>query len=729
MNTTTKILSLLKSQFGFESFRPNQEQIIKEIIEGKDVLAIMPTGGGKSICYQLPALALSGTAVVISPLIALMKDQVDSLKANGIAAAFYNSSQPFDVQQETLQDLQKGSLDLFYAAPESLASLLTILKNCEINLIAVDEAHCISSWGHDFRPAYTQLGRLKTEFPGVPILALTATADTATQDDISKQLNIPNAEKHIASFDRKNLYLEVRPGNNRNRQILNFLKSRPEESGIIYCLSRKGTEKLAATLQKNGYEAKAYHAGMLPAERNAIQEDFINDRIPVIVATIAFGMGIDKSNVRWVIHFNMPKNIEGYYQEIGRGGRDGLPAHALLFYSLGDIIQLRQFIEGTPTEKFQLAKLERMKQFAEALSCRRIALLNYFGEHISENCGNCDICKAPPIYFDGTLLAQKICSAVARLKEREAPGMLVDVLRGAKNAGVYDKGYHKIKTYAAIKDISWLDLNQYVIQLINQGVLEIRFHQGSRLLLTPLAKAILYEGKNIRLASLEQKKEPKRERTSGVQSGPLFEKLRKLRTLVAFEENVPPYIIFSDASLRDMEEKLPSSEKDFSRILGVGTVKQEKYSLRFLKTIAEHQHSLKPKIPTHEESLLLYNNGKSPEEIAEQRKLKTQTIYGHLLKAYDEGEAIDMEKFITAEEFKMIEKAKLALEDPVGMKAYFEYFDEQVPYWKISYGLYLLKNQKGKFRSGKKTDKGESKKYRDMKPVTTETTETTALKA
>lgn len=348
MSTTINLQFLLKTHFGFESFRPNQEQIIKEIMQGKNVLAIMPTGGGKSICYQLPALAMPGTAVIISPLIALMKDQVDSLKANGIAAAYYNSSQPPEIQQKTLQDLQNGSLDLFYVAPESLTNLFTIFKSGNINLKAVDEAHCISSWGHDFRPAYTELGRLKKEFPTIPVLALTATADIATQDDIIKQLNIPDAEKYITSFDRKNLYLEVRPGNNRSKQILNFLKSHPEESGIIYCLSRKGTEKLAATLQKNGYQAKAYHAGMLPAERNAIQEDFINDHTPIIVATIAFGMGIDKSNVRWVIHYNMPKNIEGYYQEIGRSGRDGLPAHALLFYSLGDIIQLRQFIEEHP---------------------------------------------------------------------------------------------------------------------------------------------------------------------------------------------------------------------------------------------------------------------------------------------------------------------------------------------------------------------------------------------
>lgn len=652
-------LSLLKTHFGYDSFRPNQEEIIEEVLTGKDALAIMPTGGGKSICYQLPALAMSGTTIVISPLIALMKDQVDALQANGIAAAFYNSSQEFQQREQILADLRQQKLDLFYLAPESLMQLLPVISEIRLNLIAIDEAHCISSWGHDFRPAYVQLGCLKSKFPELPVLALTATADRATRDDIIKQLNIPDATQFIASFDRKNLYLEVRPGNNRNKHILDFLRSRILESGIIYCLSRNGTERLAATLQQHGYSAKAYHAGMGSEERNSIQEDFVNDRTPIIVATIAFGMGIDKSNVRWVIHYNIPKNIEGYYQEIGRSGRDGLPAHTLLFYSLSDAMKLRHFFLGTPTEAFQLAKLERMQQFAEALSCRRIALLGYFGEHRSENCGNCDICKSPPKFFDGTLLAQKICSAVARLKEQEALGMILDVLRGAQNAAIHQKGYQHLKTFAAVQDVSWQDLHQYTIQLINQGVLEIRFHENARLLLTPLAKAILYGNKTLRLATLEQnKKETKKQQPEKTEVPTVFEKLRKLRSRVAKEEKVPAYIVFSDASLKHMAEQMPVSKEEFGLVSGVGKLKLLKYATRFLNVLAVHRVS---HLPTHEQTAVLFQEGMLPEEIANQRELKSETIHEHLLKAYHLGEPVGIRQLISFKEIKAIEKTRQGL--------------------------------------------------------------------
>lgn len=690
MIDTKHTLQVLKTHFGYDSFRPNQEHIITDILHKKDVLAVMPTGGGKSLCFQLPALMMPGMAVVISPLIALMKDQVDALQANGIAAAYYSSMQSPEEQEKVFSGLREQKLKLLYVAPESLPQLIPLLTNTSINLIAVDEAHCISAWGHDFRPAYTRLENLKTTFPGAPVAAFTATADQTTREDIRRQLNIPEASQHMASFDRKNLYLEVRPGNNRIRHILDFLRVRPEESGIIYCLSRKGTEKLAEKLRQNGYKASAYHAGMPADKRAAVQEDFIHDRSSVVVATIAFGMGIDKSNVRWVIHYNMPKNIEGYYQEIGRSGRDGLPAHTLLFYSFSDVIQLRKFAEDSSTKTFQLAKLERMQQFAEALSCRRVALLNYFGEHLSENCGNCDICKTPPRYFDGTVLAQKVCSAVARLKEQEALGMVADVLRGAQNAAVFEKGYNQVKTYGTVKDISWRDLQQYIIQMVNRGILEVRFHENGRLVLTPLARAVLFEGEKVQLATLVQPvKETAGPRTKKEPENTLFSKLRQLRSEIASEEKVPAYIVFSDASLKDMESRLPVNAEEFEQVSGVGQVKSEKYADRFLKVVAAHREEQLKQLPTQDRTLVLYREGLTVEEIAKKRELKEDTILGHFLTKHREGEDVELTQFISSEETKAVGKAREKLGDPESLRSYFDYFDGEMPYWKIRFGLYL----------------------------------------
>jgi len=684
---------LLKTHFGYDSFRPNQLEIIQHVLSGKDTLAIMPTGGGKSLCYQLPALAHQGVAIVISPLIALMKDQVDALQSNGVSAAFYNSSQDQQTQEHILESLMAGTLKLLYVAPESIWGIANYLEKSIISLIAVDEAHCISSWGHDFRPAYTQLKRLQLEFPGTPIIALTATADKATQEDIVNQLGVPKATKFISSFDRPNLYLDVRPGQQRLQQIFKFIGSRGLQSGIIYCLSRKNTETLAAKLKAKGYDAKAYHAGLTPELRSSIQEDFINDRTPIIVATVAFGMGIDKSNVRWVIHYNMPKNIEGYYQEIGRSGRDGLKAHALLFYSYADVMQLRKFAKGTQTQEIQIAKLERMQQFAEALSCRRKALLNYFGEFITEDCGNCDICKNPPTYFDGTLIAQKICSAVVRLQEKEALGLVIDVLRGSNNQQVFEKGYQHIKTFGAARDISWRDLQQYIIQLLNQGVLEIWFHQGGRLLLTSQAKQILFEGKQIKLATLskQQPKTKEVKETSAVKTKELFEKLRVLRAVYAKDMGVPAYVIFSDASLKDMEQKKPTTMEGFSKISGVGKAKLEKYAASFIKIIAKHQDGNATKLPTHQKSYNLFLEGLSITQIAHKRGITENTVYTHLIKINEMGTPLDLHQFINSSEILKIQQAKKVLENPDSLKAYFEHFEEKMPYHKIKLGLYLKK--------------------------------------
>ena len=690
---TPDIHQLLKTHFGYDSFRPNQLEIIQHVLSGKNTLAIMPTGGGKSLCYQLPALAQQGVAIVISPLIALMKDQVDALKGNGVSAAFYNSSQDQQTQQDILESLMAGTLKLLYVAPESIWGLTNYLQKSIISLIAVDEAHCISSWGHDFRPAYTQLKRLKLEFPEAPIIALTATADKATQQDIVKQLAVPDATKFISSFDRPNLYLDVRPGQQRLQQIFKFLGSRGLQSGIIYCLSRKNTETLAAKLKAKGYDAQAYHAGLAPEQRSRIQENFVNDTTPIIVATVAFGMGIDKSNVRWVIHYNMPKNIEGYYQEIGRGGRDGLKAHALLFYSYADVMQLRKFAQGSQTQEIQIAKLERMQQFAEALSCRRRALLNYFGEFITEDCGNCNICKNPPTYFDGTLIAQKICSAVVRLQEKEALGLVIDVLRGSKNQQVFEKGYQHIKTFGAAKDISWRDLQQYSIQLLNQGVLEIWFHEGGRLLLTELAKQILFQGKQIKLATLlqEDTKATLVKQSASSKGKELFEKLRVLRAVYAKDMGVPAYVVFSDASLQDMEQKKPTTMEGFSKISGVGKAKLEKYAAAFIKIIAKHQDGNATKLPTHQKSYNLFLEGLSITQIAHKRGITENTVYTHLIKINEMGTPLDLHQFINSSEILKIQQAKKVLENPDSLKAYFEHFEEKMPYHKIKLGLYLKK--------------------------------------
>lgn len=698
---TTEILhAKLKENFGFEKFRPNQEDIINCILAGQDTLAIMPTGGGKSICFQLPALVLPGITIVISPLIALMKDQVDSLKANGIAACYINSSQSTEEQQLHIENLKDNKVKLVYVAPESLSYLENTFSEITVSLIAIDEAHCISAWGHDFRPAYTNLGYLKNRFPSTPILALTATADKATRTDISDQLNLINPKTFVASFDRKNLSLEVRPALDRVKQIIEFIKDKPNECGIVYCLSRKTTVELAEKLQKIGIKAKAYHAGLDNKIRSKTQDDFINDDCQVVCATIAFGMGIDKSNVRWVIHYNLPKNIEGYYQEIGRAGRDGLPSETVLFESYGDVIQLQKFASEGLNAEIQLAKLERMKQYADALSCRRKILLSYFGELVTENCGNCDICKNPPAFFDGTIIAQKALSAVMRLQESEALPVIVDFLRGSKNASIYDKGYQNLKTYNIGADISWHDWNQYIIQLINLGYCEIAFHQQNKIKLTSFAKKVLFEGEKVQLTTVPKFNAEKSEISqakSRTTVNSLFETLRKLRAELAKEEEVPAYIIFNDATLKQMEIQRPMSDDEFLAIDGVGKAKLEKYGDSFIKAIIEFQKNKvvrkKKEGSTYKETLELFQSGLTVEEIAIKRKLGTTTITSHLAKLYADGHPIDLSVYITSAEITKIAEAKTILESPNALKPYFEYFDEQMAYDKIRIGLALIEKE------------------------------------
>ena len=695
--TTSILHAKLKENFGFEKFRPNQEDIINCILSGQDTLAIMPTGGGKSICFQLPALVLPGITIVISPLIALMKDQVDGLKANGILACYINSSQSSEEQQLHIQNLTDNKVKLVYVAPESLSYLENAFSQITISLIAIDEAHCISAWGHDFRPAYTNLGYLKNRFPSTPILALTATADKATRTDITEQLNLVNPKTFVASFDRKNLSLEVRPALDRVKQIIDFIKDKPNECGIVYCLSRKTTEELAEKLQKVGIKAKAYHAGLDSKIRSKTQDEFINDECQVVCATIAFGMGIDKSNVRWVIHYNLPKNIEGYYQEIGRAGRDGLPSETVLFESYGDMIQLQKFASEGLNAEVQLAKLERMKQYADALSCRRKILLSYFGELVTENCGNCDICKNPPAFFDGTIIAQKALSAIIRLQESEALPVIVDFLRGSKNASIFDKGYQNLKTYGVGSDISWQDWNQYIIQLINLGYCEIAFHQQNKIKLTPFARKVLFEGEKVQLTTVQKisKEKPEiKERASRTTANSLFETLRKLRSEIAKEEEVPAYVIFNDATLRQMEAERPMSDEEFLNIEGVGKAKLEKYGDVFIKAIIEFQKNktvrAKKEGSTYKETLEMLQSGLTVEEIAGKRNLGVSTITSHLAKLYSDGHPIDLSIYVTKEEISKIAEAKIKLESPNALKPYFDYFEEQIGYDKIRIGLAII---------------------------------------
>ncbi|MDW5288695.1 DNA helicase RecQ [Formosa sp. PL04] len=697
-----QLLPTLKKHFGYDEFRAQQQDIIEYVLEGNDALVIMPTGGGKSMCFQVPALLFEGLTLVVSPLIALMKDQVDGLKANGIHANFYNSSQSADEQHAILEQVVKAELKLLYVAPESLAGLSNILNERYVSCIAIDEAHCISSWGHDFRPSYQQLGFLKKSLPNIPIIALTATADKATRQDILDQLKIPNAQQFISSFDRQNISLEVRSGTEKVKQIISYVKKHPNESGIIYCLSRKNTEELAKKLNSNGVPATAYHAGLGFNERSKVQEDFVYDTTQVVCATVAFGMGIDKSNVRWVIHHNMPKNIEGYYQEIGRGGRDGLQAHALLFHSYADVIQLRRFASGASNEEVQIAKLERMKQFSEATTCRRKILLSYFGELLEENCGNCDVCKNPPQIFDGTIIAQKILSAVYRLKEKEAIGTILDVLRGSHNANVLEKGYDKLKTFGIGKDVAWKDWQHFIIQLMNQGYCEIAFHKHNALQLTEFSNNVLFKGAKVSLTRpvhiaepkvKERVKRTKTSRKSTPTNDTLFERLRQLRYKISKEENIPAYLVFSDKTLIEMERDRPMSIMDLMDVSGVGQHKAENYGDEFIEEIMKFLGA-KPKkdkkISTHMVTYDLYKKGLSIDEICMQRKLRDTTVYSHIAKLHSDGKDINIYDFVSKREVEDVRKAKENIEGSTSIKAFYDYFDEQLDYFKIRLALSVI---------------------------------------
>ena len=687
----------LRRYFGYKEFRPLQAEVIQKIYDGQDVLLLMPTGGGKSLCYQIPALTREGCCVVVSPLISLMKDQVEGLLANGVRAAFLNSSLSYEEQQEVENDLYHGRLDLLYTSPEKMCSqeFFNLLKAAKINLFAIDEAHCISSWGHDFRPEYRKLTFLKKSFPNVPLLAVTATADKLTRKDIVRQLHLKNPAVFVASFDRPNIYLEARPGRKKFEQILDFIKSKPGQPGIVYCLAKKSTESLAAKLQAAGINADSYHAGLDTLRRSSVQEDFIADRTQVICATIAFGMGIDKSNVRWVVHYNLPKNIEGYYQEIGRCGRDGAEAHALLFHSFSDVMKMRDFIARDASENSQvyLTKLDRMYEYATAAICRRKMLLNYFNEAVEKDCGHCDVCKNPPEYMDGTVTAQKALSAVARCREQIGTGMLVDILRGSKGYHLVNAGYDKIKTWGAGREHSQEAWFQYINQLILQGLLEVAYDDHNKLRLTPAAQEVLFNGRKVKLVKaeilkkrLEAKPEPKTKRERVRDE--LFEHLRQLRLQISREKGVPPYIIFSDASLEEMAATRPATKADFANISGVGEQKLREYGRTFIAAIQnfllhKSEEGVQLHGTTYLETFRLYQQGLDPGQIAAQRGLKTSTVFSHLAQLYEKGESVNIHRYLSKQEMQRVWALLDELEPPFVLKEIFAKLNEEVSFDKI----------------------------------------------
>ena len=602
------MLQTLKTYFGYDSFRPLQEDIIRHLMDRKDALVLMPTGGGKSICYQLPALLSEGTAVVVSPLISLMKDQVETLCANGIAAGALNSNNDETENASLRRACMEGKLKLLYISPEKLlAEANYLLRDMHISLFAIDEAHCISQWGHDFRPEYTQMDILHQLFPQVPIIALTATADKITREDIIKQLHLNQPRIFISSFDRPNLSLTVKRGyqqKEKSKAILDFIARHPGESGIIYCMSRSKTETVAQMLQKQGIKSAVYHAGLSSARRDEAQDDFINDRVQVVCATIAFGMGIDKSNVRWVIHYNLPKSIESFYQEIGRAGRDGMPSDTLLFYSLADLILLTKFATDSGQQSINLEKLQRMQQYAEADICRRRILLSYFGENTTCDCGNCDVCKNPPERFDGTIIVQKALSAIARSEQQIGTGILVDILRGNMSSEVTERGYHRLKTFGAGREVPARDWHDYLLQILHLGYFEIAYNENNHLKITQSGTDVLFGRARALLVTIRREEAvqatrgrkrkatvPTKELPLGLpntESGELFEALRTLRKRLADQEALPAYIVLSDKVLHLLSASRPTTIEEFGNISGIGEYKKKKYGKEFVELIRKY---------------------------------------------------------------------------------------------------------------------------------------------
>lgn len=598
-------IEILKSHFGYNSFRPMQAEIVENALSQHDSLVLMPTGGGKSICYQVPALLFNGITIVISPLISLMKDQIDALHANGIQAESLNSGNSESKDSLIREKCLNNEVKLLYISPERLITEISwIQKSLNISLFAIDEAHCISQWGHDFRPEYTKLNILHEYFPHVPIMALTATADKITKQDIIEQLHLIHPQIFVSSFNRPNLSLEVKRDCSDKEKIqilLEIIRRHDNDSGIIYCMTRKTAEKVAQKLNAYGIIVGVYHAGMSINERNQVQDDFLNERISVVVATVAFGMGIDKSNVRYVVHYNLPKSIESFYQEIGRGGRDGLPAETLLFFNLQDVITLRKFADESGQKEINIEKLKRMQEYAEARICRRRILLNYFGEISDCTCNNCDVCNFPPELFDGTTIVQKALSVLLRTNESVGITMAINILRGILVADLISKNFHLLRTFGVGRDITFREWKDYFLQMLQMGYIEIAYDEECHLKVTEMGRNILLNRSHVDLVRFipeevlnNKKRKSRKPIVQGNQGDKnlevLFERLRKLRQALAEKNHWPAYVVMSDKSLHALVAEQPITLEEFGNVFGIGKYKREAYGEIFISLIKEFQN-------------------------------------------------------------------------------------------------------------------------------------------
>lgn len=692
----------LKKYFGYDEFRPFQEEIINDLIKGKDVLVLMPTGGGKSMCYQLPSVILEGTTIVISPLISLMKDQVDGLKQIGIKAEFLNSTLTSSRRREIEEELVSNKLDILYVAPERFANseFIELLKSTKIDFFAVDEAHCISEWGHDFRPDYRELKNLK-KIKNVPIIALTATATQRVAKDIASQLDLKDYAFYKSSFDRTNLGYTVKTKVDVNEQILEYLNTKKNQSGIIYCFSRDDVDSVYSRLKQDGFKVLPYHAGLSEKERTENQEMFINDEVDIIVATVAFGMGIDKPDVRFVIHKDLPSNIERYYQETGRAGRDGLESDCLLFYSYADKAKIEYFIseKQDPNERdIAYSQLNQLINFAETTTCRRKEILNYFGEsYEKDNCNSCDNCLNPTETFDATIVSTKILSCIVRLHGRFGVNYVAKVLTGSRSKDILSNRHNKLSVYGIVNDYSTRDLSVLIRALIRSNYIKIEGNKYPVAAITEKGIKALKEKESIFLPKLKQQEVRRVSRDSG--NSALFEELRALRKEIAIDENVPPYLVFSDVSLQEMAEKLPRSIYDFMEIKGVGSQKAEKYGESFLTKIKDYLRLKRSKrnsalTPTAEKTMELYKKGLSIEEIAKERDMVVTTIIGHIEKAYLAGEKIDIYQFVSKDKFKIIEEEYKSI-GKYELKPTKENLGDEVEYFEIGLVRAKLEREEG----------------------------------